>query len=638
MFFAGKNFLMTTLVAFGLIAPLLTSGCVRQYDVPSNLKASEPGFMEKSSWLEKVVAALRAGEGIGPDDDVDAMLAKSDTEIVDDLFADTRFGDTALSFNLYFLGRSVNKLKSKNPGQDSYTYDSGAFASPQALASAQAVVNNGDFFELFSREPALISNPLGKPRDTIGVVMSDTEIRKKIKDETAQLFIEVLAAFQPPVAGDPLVKDAGCNALSSNLYKVSQALEEFGFSYELANTIAQKWTNPLIGYDPPGACDKVDISVQEIVTKTQSLRDSVMSMMADMISAPTNVSIKGVKDLMVLSYDAPEGAGTLSEPLTTMGFWNNLKNSSTNFNRKRSAYVLRTYFCDDLTPINVEIPASHAGNAHASDPACLACHYKLDPMAGLFRYNGQNGADYKAAASYVFDDFKSIADQEYTDFLGNWKNEQGGWKVGYYVGLNKPHSRWKGDQLSDLWEFFKQSKEVKQCLVRRMAEYFMGPDQVYDAGWLDEISKNLKPGIDSSGQFKAVVKSLVTSNTFKQADPLAGKCYDYDSASAVGNAEETAPCEIAYLIKKRCAGCHGDASDLGVDFTTWKKLDDGNYGFVHLNENRDAQLSKTASLKLILERITSTDSAFKMPQGGAMTELEKQTLYKWLDKEISGVN
>ena len=48
-----------------------------------------------------------------------------------------------------------------------------------------------------------------------------------------------------------------------------------------------------------------------------------------------------------------------------------LGNSSTNFNRKRSAYVLKRFFCDDLIPIGFETPQEHVGGAHGSQTILL---------------------------------------------------------------------------------------------------------------------------------------------------------------------------------------------------------------------------------------------------------------------------
>src|SRR5258705_3776720 len=80
-----------------------------------------------------------------------------------------------------------------------------------------------------------------------------------------------------------------------------------------------------------------------------------------------------------------------------------LGNSSTNFNRKRSAYVLKRFFCDDLIPIGFESPQEHVSGAHGSQTTCFACHHKLDPMAGFFRSYGAYFFDYSRSPDIIFD-------------------------------------------------------------------------------------------------------------------------------------------------------------------------------------------------------------------------------------------
>src|SRR5690606_12233422 len=43
-------------------------------------------------------------------------------------------------------------------------------------------------------------------------------------------------------------------------------------------------------------------------------------------------------------------------PLLSQGLFMQLPNSSTNYNRKRAAFILKRYFCDDLTPIDIVAP------------------------------------------------------------------------------------------------------------------------------------------------------------------------------------------------------------------------------------------------------------------------------------------
>ncbi len=103
-------------------------------------------------------------------------------------------------------------------------------------------------------------------------------------------------------------------------------------------------------------------------------------------------------------------------PIWPFDVWRNLPNSSTNGNRKRAAYVLKRFFCDDLNPLGTLAPDHpNPDDRHASDPSCQACHYKLDPMAGFFRNHGVIGLDFANTGSISFDDGVSRNLDEYTE-------------------------------------------------------------------------------------------------------------------------------------------------------------------------------------------------------------------------------
>lgn len=92
--------------------------------------------------------------------------------------------------------------------------------------------------------------------------------------------------------------------------------------------------------------------------------------------------------------------------LTTLRFAHRYKTDEINQNRSRSAQIFRIFLCDNMA-INLKPsekerkrllrlslnkgqsqatqPGSAANpNVHASDPACKACHYKLDPLGRVF--------------------------------------------------------------------------------------------------------------------------------------------------------------------------------------------------------------------------------------------------------------
>src|SRR6185295_20080940 len=116
--------------------------------------------------------------------------------------------------------------------------------------------------------------------------------------------------------------------------------------------------------------------------------------------------IESIADMPAIPT-AAVGLPPIVEPLTA-GFFGPLPATSTNFQRKRASYVLKTYFCDDLTPLT--IPATEEGDGgadhavHASNPNCQTCHYRLDPIGALFRDRGFGGNDFSGFPQITFDD------------------------------------------------------------------------------------------------------------------------------------------------------------------------------------------------------------------------------------------
>src|SRR5262249_11692448 len=88
--------------------------------------------------------------------------ALSKEEIARRFMSDARFGDAILDFNLFFLGFKSDQLKSGG------AYDRTVFDFPNAVAAAQALLKNGDYFQLFDLEgpfymAPLRSEPLDEP-------------------------------------------------------------------------------------------------------------------------------------------------------------------------------------------------------------------------------------------------------------------------------------------------------------------------------------------------------------------------------------------------------------------------------------------------------------------------------------------
>lgn len=99
----------------------------------------------------------------------------------------------------------------------------------------------------------------------------------------------------------------------------------------------------------------------------------------------------------------PNVSGIFSTPRFLLKFWN----SSLNQNRKRAAAIFRITLCDSMVPalerksqdqeekakalgVNPDFfkemhPQGMRSDRHASDPACLKCHQRLEPMAWTMR-------------------------------------------------------------------------------------------------------------------------------------------------------------------------------------------------------------------------------------------------------------
>lgn len=125
-------------------------------------------------------------------------------------------------------------------------------------------------------------------------------------------------------------------------------------------------------------------------------------------AANVQANAEAEADIRFLSDD-PRVAGVL----TTGRFFARNVNTNLNKNRKRAAAVFRVFLCDDMKAVVVDesgnqneildrvfpgsggtAPGSDVhvnattGDIHGSDPACMKCHYKLDPMGMTFQDSG----------------------------------------------------------------------------------------------------------------------------------------------------------------------------------------------------------------------------------------------------------
>lgn len=629
------------LLALSTSLPLLVTSCFRNNEPhhTSAVKELEDPW-KKRWWLGKLSRALRYGQGITTSDKVDELLKKTPDEIVEHFMNDPRFERTVLDFTLYLLGARLEQFLGGSQGSDD---DVGANAAPNeilwgrlslmrpAVSGARALMSDGDFNSFYAYHQPLYTTPNDAPRLTLDddgdtapprPGMSKAQIRTLLVSRLGREIDTLIGDYKE----DKLDKKTLCERLRG-----LDILRDLGTSRSLreATQLSPNWGIALfIDCDLPVTGIQVDV-----VAELERLRKNVQTVLAQLPQFDPEVyKLERVTEYKTM--DA-ETLG-LKEDSVFFGenFFRALPNSSTNYNRKRAAYMLKHFFCDDLTPLAVELPSDHSGDAHASEPGCQSCHYKLDPMAGFFRARGLAGISFSNFPSILFDD---LASAERAKYDSAWKAKEGSgreWEIGYIRSTKEAKRNSYGDSPEHLGAILGTAPEVKQCLIRRTFEFFVAENQAVDAGFLDYLTKKyIEESKESSGRaLKNVIKKVLTSNTFAQQDPVEGECYDAAPGSDVSNKP---PCQVAFLLERNCKKCHDGASgepEANLSLTEWIKFDDGTFGFPHKDDS-GAQIARKETFQRMMTRLSTSDPKLKMPRG-FITAQDRQVLVLWLDKQL----
>ena len=379
---------------------------------------ADEAVWQKRWWIEKTARILRGGYGLGPGDDINALLVLPEEEIARRFMKDVRFGDTILDFNMYFLGFKIDDLK------DDGVYRRPAFDFSNAVAAAQALLTGGDYLKLFDLEGPFFMPPLPTVPDDppagedAGLKLE--ELRLKAIDEVEAIFIglhELGSRPKPPAAADycdkfeSIVEDS--TAIYDKLYRAFNDSEIFTVMtrgrvlIEPLNIITRAYQRECL--DQP----KAQASVRNLTAAAWDALGYYYRAFGEILKfepsryKPRTVLDMKPFDLSVFNMDKWLAFGF--EQSTA------LKNSSTNYNRRRGAYMLKHFFCDDLTPVGFDDPQQHVGGAHGSDTPCYGCHFKLDPMAGFFRDRGTYFFDYATDQELMFDDGAEIDRAKYSN-------------------------------------------------------------------------------------------------------------------------------------------------------------------------------------------------------------------------------
>lgn len=579
---------------------------------------------ERLSWWYAKTARALSGRELKDLPDAAALRALAPRAFVEALTAKPDFAEEMLRFNLRFLGYDSPQPFSKDNG-----IDFAIFKVPAAAAAAQTLLKGGDYLTLFDGHQPLFAGAVEAPsfprapqaEESEGAEQprkSDAEIRTELKPRIkAALARFAVDATRPEAEGKGI-----CNLrFPDDEPGFEELLRGYGVDFRLMRALKNAWFGELDFY-----CFLEGLRRPDIVAGTARAAaaiDSVLDAVDD--KAARDYMPKSIETLE--SYDL-QAMGLPPQDAFSTDFFFDVTNSSTNYDRRRAAYVLKRFFCDDLTPINLAAPEGHAGaGRHASEPGCQSCHYKLDPMAGFFKDRGARGVDYGAEDTLIFDDMAQADRQTYADA---WRAPEGSgrtWDIGYIRSLDEPTLNSYGESFPDLFRTIRAAPEAKRCLVRRIFEHFNGEGQALDPAWLEDVTRRFteEAAHDSAAAVRRTVARVVLGHTFAEPDPVSTRCYDRPSDATTGGP----PCRVSHLLEKHCASCHGAAG--GLDLTRWITLVGGDAGFPHVRDG--APVPRAETMRRVVERLESTDDELRMPLNKFMPAEDREAIYLWAQKE-----
>ena len=599
--FKLSNYSKLVATAF-LPTAVALAGCNSSYPAGSLLKDEAPPY-QSQKFFEKASMLLRSGK-LPTATETARWRGESRAEAVEEMMADPAFGTTVLDFGLYFLGARPLNVRQWNDRWQGIAFAPSAYAHPSAIHAARETLLGGNFFTLLEADQPLYIAPIARYAD-----------ESSGHDQLISLFSAAAALFAP---GPGSVADA-CTALAALGLddQIQAVMRDARFQETLTDGLRLAFRQTVLKKCYEDAADPAQTRPM-ILSRINAMERRIDAVYAyeatqSVATYPQSV-VTDIRDAIdVLPEAAVKGA-----LFTREGFWRTYVNSSTNFDRKRARYVLDRFFCDDLTPLDLPNPEPHGEGRHASDPSCQSCHYRLDPMGGFFREIGAMGRNREGAGYLDFDDMASLEGDARQSYLDFWKepvpNAGRPWRVGYIRDPSDASRNTYGSTFGDLMGILKTAPEVRQCLVRRLAAYVLGPAQAVDGRWLQAAGAPLTIASEatSAAAFKSTIARLVLSQTFAtdDADPTA--CLDLLD----GTAAPAAPCAIAWILDKNCKSCHaGPGARGGLDLTAWIPGPDGRAVFTHIVEESGGtrQLTRGESFDRIKARLSTTDANEIMP-------------------------
>lgn len=590
-------------------------------------------------WVAKASLLLRGQKELSATtDDINHLKNLTKEQVVDLFLNTTDFYNSALDFSLYYIGFRVDPFlledQNLNPRVNQFS---------QTIFATQALFKNESFFKIFELYPPKYLNPLKnfdeaiyaiyglqppsqilknnfeKRKSFLEILKSKINDFKKLDETQSQLDSQNICRFFTHLTnGGPffiLPKPSDYIGIDSPIYAEEMSKLQFYFDNYCSLTVV----DGQFVYELTKDFSKFT----EGLNKAFQLIDTLHNL--NLLYDSSKYQVKTAVDYQTykLSYD---------QLVYQQEFvYSTLTNSSTNMNRKRAAYMLKHFFCDDLTPVNVKVDNDHTHGVHGSNPSCYACHYKLDPMAGFFKNYGYFFNDFLGSQLITFDDFAST---DLATYQKQWLKPDGKtWNIGYIQSTQFDHLNQYGESLEDLHKILQTTPEVKRCLVKRIFEYSTNPHQIFDPGFIDAVASDFaKENAHSPQQaFKNLFRKAALSQTFAELNPVASECYDLKQGV---DPKSRPPCQVAHILETNCVKCHSSTSGKNsLDLSRWIDTGSGKMGFAHLDESTGLQINPKDTFHLMLDRLTTADEFDRMPPGD-MNPVYRQILFQWLNQKI----
>lgn len=221
--------------------------------------------------------------------------------------------------------------------------------------------------------------------------------------------------------------------------------------------------------------------------------------------------------------DDPRVAGIL----TTSRFFGRYVNTALNKNRKRAAAIFRTFLCDDMkavivdekgnqneildkvfpqpggnTPIGGHSQSATMADPHGNDPACMKCHYKLDPMGKTFQDSGMILAPLASPGALVFTRANGAKVQVPVSGVGGlgqaiteqpeYVNCQVGHFWRWFIGEDKPLTPVLAAELAAKFEEVKRKPNDFIAYLVSRPEFGFVPNQESNAELITSVKRVLK--------------------------------------------------------------------------------------------------------------------------------------------------